>query len=289
MKLPPDILERLTPELVLRANKLYHDHENAEYNLRQSEWFGYEVARWNELAAKHLQAESPLVILDYGCGTGMELLAFGPMLKAADRVICTDLSEGIMAVCQSNAAEKSFPFALEFRKSDGSRMPVEDASCDRVVVNAVLHHLPDLTLFAKECARVLKPKGRLVVAHEPNADGFQTERRFQWGLLGKPGEFGQFLAESSPLIEAILRTVTSLVSSRYRRRNAMLRRISDCLVAEGLIHRPVRGTELQMIVDVQLQKGFQRDSLVECFTSFDVLSWEVYNNDHALCFVLEKT
>lgn len=45
----------------------------------------------------------------------------------------------------------------------GDRLPWPDASFDRVAVVDMLEHVPDEAAFARELARVTKPRGRLVV------------------------------------------------------------------------------------------------------------------------------
>jgi SAM-dependent methyltransferase len=59
---------------------------------------------------------------------------------------------------------------------------VEDQSKDIIVIFGVLHHIPEWRKVISECARVLRPGGRLFV-EEPDG-GFIVdywERVFHWG------------------------------------------------------------------------------------------------------------
>ena len=50
-----------------------------------------------------------------------------------------------------------------FAKMDGSKLFMEDSSCDLVVASHVVEHLEDPVGLADECFRILKPGGLLVV------------------------------------------------------------------------------------------------------------------------------
>ena len=47
-------------------------------------------------------------------------------------------------------------------------LPFPGCSCDVVMVHAALHHLPDPVSVIQEMVRCLKPKGLLIIGHEPN-------------------------------------------------------------------------------------------------------------------------
>ncbi|MBW4719742.1 class I SAM-dependent methyltransferase [Saccharothrix obliqua] len=52
---------------------------------------------------------------------------------------------------------------VDFRVGSASALPFPAASFDRLLSVEAAQHFPDLTAFARECARVLAPGGRLVV------------------------------------------------------------------------------------------------------------------------------
>ena len=287
MKLNPELRKRLTSQLILRANELYHDLENASYDERQQGWFAAEEALWRRLANEHLLGISPLRVLDFGCGTGLVSRTIGPLLRAGDELTCCDLSRGILEVCQKNLESLPIPCRTNFLHASGGRIPVADSSLDAIVVNAVLHHLFDLAAFASDCARALRPSGLLIVAHEPSGDVERSDGR-RWTILKHPGKLGVWLAERSALAERALRGITSAVSNGYRRRNRMLAEIARRLHEEGLVDRSLRGTELQEIVDVQVEAGLHRATVELALSAFEFVNWDTYNQEQTFGFVARR-
>jgi SAM-dependent methyltransferase len=73
------------------------------------------------------------------------------------RVIGIDVSDG----------GRDNVFIDEFHKIEGDRWPVESASIDLLVSDAVLEHVSDPDRFFSECSRVVKPGG-VVCLRTPN-------------------------------------------------------------------------------------------------------------------------
>lgn len=97
-------------------------------------------------------------ILDVGCGTGnfsLELARLGV------RVTGIDISEAMLAVARRKAEAEGL--GVEFIKADAMRLLFAADSFDKVVSVTALEFAPDLREALKECYRVLRPGGRLVV------------------------------------------------------------------------------------------------------------------------------
>jgi SAM-dependent methyltransferase len=106
------------------------------------------------------------VVLDAGCGTGSYSDA---LLGYVGRVEAVDMNPGMLEVAARKLAWAGD--RVSFHSSRIDELPFEDATLDGVMINQVLHHLPDEAakdfpahrrVFA-EFARVLKPGGVLVV------------------------------------------------------------------------------------------------------------------------------
>jgi len=93
-------------------------------------------------------------ILDVGCGKGS--LSFYLAQEGAD-VIGIDLSSNFIEFCQEEA--KKLGFSIEFREMNAQIPEFEENTFDIIVGSRVIHHLPDIKLFFKECKRLLKHKG----------------------------------------------------------------------------------------------------------------------------------
>ena len=116
-----------------------------------------------------------LRLLDIGCGTGRFIDA---VKQAWPKLPVTgvDLSEAYLKEAKRHLRRRS---RLKLVVGNGEALPVPDASQDAVTSIFMLHELPPdvrRTLF-RECARVLKPGGRLVMVDslqrgdEPDYDG----------------------------------------------------------------------------------------------------------------------
>jgi ubiquinone/menaquinone biosynthesis C-methylase UbiE len=115
------------------------------------------------LIAAVLADPPPGVVLDLGCGTG----TFTVQLAEADpsvQVLGVDGDEAVLALAGQKASR--FGERVRFSKGLADSLPIEHAAVDVVISSLLLHHLsPAAKLEAlSEARRVLRPKGRLVIA-----------------------------------------------------------------------------------------------------------------------------
>lgn len=107
-------------------------------------------------------------LLDIATGGGHTALTFAPHVG---HVVASDLALGMLNAARSYAQQKSAD--IEFTAADAEALPFKDASFDIVSCRIAQHHFPDVFRFMQECARVLRPGGRLVmqdqVTPEPDA------------------------------------------------------------------------------------------------------------------------
>jgi ArsR family transcriptional regulator len=52
---------------------------------------------------------------------------------------------------------------IDLRRGELESLPIEDATLDAAVLTLVLHHLPEPQRAVEEIARVVKPRGRVLV------------------------------------------------------------------------------------------------------------------------------
>ena len=98
-------------------------------------------------------------LLDIGTGTGRILEILSPQVKHG---VGVDLSSGMLAVARSNIERHGFTH-VQVRKGDMYRLPIEDSSIDLAVVHMVLHYSHEPLEVIREAARVLRPRGRLIL------------------------------------------------------------------------------------------------------------------------------
>ena len=107
------------------------------------------------------------VVLDAGCGTGSYSNA---LLAYVGRIEAVDMNPGMLDVAARKLAWAGD--RISFHSSRIDELPFENATLDGIMINQVLHHLPDDAAEGfpahrrvfQEFARVLKPGGILAVS-----------------------------------------------------------------------------------------------------------------------------
>jgi 2-polyprenyl-3-methyl-5-hydroxy-6-metoxy-1,4-benzoquinol methylase len=102
-------------------------------------------------------ATPEMTVLDVGCGRG----AVADRLQQHPWEQCRVLRGACREVIGIDVSDAGRENSLidEFRPIVGDRWPVESASIDLLVSDAVLEHVPDPDLYFSECSRVVKPGG----------------------------------------------------------------------------------------------------------------------------------
>jgi len=104
-------------------------------------------------------------VLDVGTGAGLlpfELLRSGAPVGP---VVGIDISTGMIATARANAQRAGVSAArLGFVRMDAESLAFEDASFDVVLSAFALTHVPHPDVALRECFRVLRPGGRIVIA-----------------------------------------------------------------------------------------------------------------------------
>jgi SAM-dependent methyltransferase len=149
-------------------------------------WFRRHEVVYQRLASRC----ADLDVLEAGCGEG-----YGADLisRVARRVIALDYDETTVAHVGAH-----YP-RVEVMHGNLAELPLPDASVDVVVNFQVIEHLWDQTQFVRECARVLRPSGLLMVS-TPNRITFSPGRDtpinpFHTRELNA-GELGRLLADA---------------------------------------------------------------------------------------------
>jgi ArsR family transcriptional regulator len=147
--------KRLTSILARRRRRSreFFDSASGEWDRLRDEMFG----RGSYLPALLGLLDPETVAADLGCGTGPVAEALAPFVR---KLIAVDASEAML-----RAAERRLEAYrnVEFHFAELEALPIEDSRLDAATLVLVLHHLPDPAKVIAEVARVLKPRGRLLV------------------------------------------------------------------------------------------------------------------------------
>lgn len=114
---------------------------------------------WRSIAEALLRLMPPMNLADLGAGDG----SFSLLLAArARRVIAVDSSEKMLEVARDQAARHGAT-NIDFRQGDMEEIPIDSASVDLVFFSQSLHHALHPQQALAEAARILVPRGRVVI------------------------------------------------------------------------------------------------------------------------------
>ena len=116
--------------------------------------------RWRRRAVRDLRLVPGSRVLDLAAGTGDLCI---DLRRAGLEPISMDLSFGMLSNDRSGAPRA---------QADILRLPVPDGSVDGIICGFALRNLVDLDVFFRECARAVRPGGRVAllvvgVPHNP--------------------------------------------------------------------------------------------------------------------------
>jgi len=138
-----------------------------DYNLEADR---YDVTRGGEdraaaaaEAIEELLPEGTGTVVDLACGTG---IVTRRLLTPARRVLGVDRSVGMLTL-----ASGRLPQVVG---GDATRLPLESASVDAIVLIWLLHLLTDAEPVLAEAARVLRPGGVLISTVDKNQAAFEV-------------------------------------------------------------------------------------------------------------------
>lgn len=105
------------------------------------------LVEWRDAIERHLHASPGMTLLDIGAGTGAFATAFSDWFGVE-----------VLAVEPSAPMREQIPRSPRIQVFEGSAsaLPLPDACADAAWLSLVIHHIPDLTIAAREIRRVLR-------------------------------------------------------------------------------------------------------------------------------------
>jgi ubiquinone/menaquinone biosynthesis C-methylase UbiE len=139
--------------------------------------------RWFQLYGQELLAMIPRggTLLDVGCGA-CELTTH--LAGAFDTIVAIDFSDSMLAVARKRVDREKLS-QINVMKGQATQFPIAANSVDVVLAYGVVQYCSatDLQAHLSECARVLKPGGRICWGLVPNA---RLRRLWYAGALTNP-------------------------------------------------------------------------------------------------------
>ncbi len=113
---------------------------------------------------RHAGLQPGEVVLDVGCGGGLDTVLAAHRVGPGGRVVGLDMLPEMCERARATAQDSGTAPWCEFLHGEMEAIPLPDASVDVVISNGVLNLSPRKSRALAEVARVLRPGGRLCVA-----------------------------------------------------------------------------------------------------------------------------
>lgn len=134
-------------------------------------------------ALEQLAPQTGEQLLEIGFGTGHTLATLARAVGPEGRVHGIDLAENMVAAARSLLAEENLSPRTAVVCGDAEDLPYADDSLDGIIMTFTLElfDTPAIARVLAQCRRVLRPRGRIVVAGV-SKEGKQglTLRAFEW-------------------------------------------------------------------------------------------------------------
>lgn len=105
-------------------------------------------------AVKRIGLEPGMKLLDLASGTGVVARAATEVTRDPGSIVGMDASIGMLHSGRTSSAKVQAP---------AESLPILDDSFDRITIGFALRHFADLDVVFRECRRVLRPGGKLLV------------------------------------------------------------------------------------------------------------------------------
>lgn len=105
------------------------------------------------------------VVLDIGCGVGVDTLIAAMMVGPEGKVVGVDMTPEMLERAIKNLNETNLN-NVTFEPASAENLPFPDESFDVVISNGVFNLIPDKVKALAEVYRVLKPSGRMMIADQ---------------------------------------------------------------------------------------------------------------------------
>ena len=126
--------------------------------------------RWNPASEPFYQAArigEGLSIADFGCGPGHAAIEFAKRVGPAGHVHALDINEEFVRRARARAVDSGLGDRITVHLLRDERLPLPDASLDRIVARNTIIYVPDPVATFTEFRRALRPGG---LAHAIEGD-----------------------------------------------------------------------------------------------------------------------
>lgn len=154
------------------------------YN-RMSRWYdalARSERRFVDMGLRGLAPQEGERILEIGCGTGYALAPVAQAVGTSGLAVGLDISDGMLVVAKARLKRAGLPRPPLLVMGDAAKLPFCSGAFDAAFMAFTLElfDIPDLSAVLSECARVLRPGGRLGVVALSREGGGRVMRLYEW-------------------------------------------------------------------------------------------------------------
>jgi ubiquinone/menaquinone biosynthesis C-methylase UbiE len=230
-------------DLIRRVNQLYHELTAERFDAEHAARHQAECIFWQKVGKQLLadRSRKSWTVVDLACGSGFVGRTLQPYLKATDRLLAVDMSEGFLRHALDNQQTETWAMI-----ADGQSLPLADSSVDLICINAALHHLPRPAAALREIDRVLSPGGYFALGFEPNREHFDSPlfRRLTKGL-----DRLRWYASPTQNRRRLRKMVGRQDRALKNHDDVLADAINNKLLSTGLIDRPLSMSDVLNLVD----------------------------------------
>jgi uncharacterized protein (TIRG00374 family) len=175
-------LDTTQENLLYHYNAIEGDIDEKAYHsdlLVQKYW----QQRRTDTLKNMLDARDNEVILDIGCGSGVQLRALG--ITYPKILIGMDLNRNALLFAKKKGIPES-----EFIIADAQYLPFRQRSVNKIICAEIIEHLHEPEKIIQETQRVLNDGGRIVIS-TPNEHSIWGIYEIFWDLFGRGRNYGE--------------------------------------------------------------------------------------------------
>ena len=163
-------------------NSIDGDIDEKAYN---SDWCvqRFFQRRRTDTIKKMLGASNGDIILDVGCGSGVQLRALE--IASPKLLIGTDVNRNALIYAKNKKIPQS-----EFIVADAQYLPFKSQTVNKIICAEIIEHLNEPELMIAETQRVLQNGGSIVIS-TPNEHSIWGLYEFFWDVFGRGRNYGE--------------------------------------------------------------------------------------------------
>jgi len=262
---------KISPEKVFEINKTWHKYEASIYHRRHDEIFRDEIELWQGIAKKYL-VDSKYDILDFGAGTGFVSSIIQDYISPNSKITLADPSPEMLRISKDNINHNYSNFVLI--KDSKYEINGFKNKFDFILLNSVLHHIPDLSILFNKLNHYLKLDGKIIIAHEPNNLYYNSKSIY---LINK---FLDTIYSYKIIVKNNKRIASTKISGN------LVSKVNKELLSNDIIKKELTASELQKLVDyhsptagsiVNKEIGFSKNRFMNLTNQFDNYSIDDYS------------